>query len=167
MVGPGMNFAEDAVYAFSQKDADGKDYDGSEHDYVMRFEKGQIPPVKGFWSLTMYDPDFFFVPNPLERYSLSQRDTFVTNADGSVDLYLQAESPDPDKEANWLPAPKGKFIPMTPSSRWPGRISRKSRSSSPCRTPVAATTSSGSSTCGATCSRRSASGRREPRPRTS
>ena len=78
----------------------------------MRFEKGQMPPVKGFWSLTMYDPEFFFVPNPIDRYSLSQRDTFVTNEDGSVDLYLQAESPGPDKEANWLPAPEGKFIPM-------------------------------------------------------
>jgi hypothetical protein len=112
MIGPGMNFAEDAVYAFSENDADGKDYDGAEHAYVMRFEKGQMPPVKGFWSLTMYDPDFFFIPNPIDRYSLSQRDTFVTNADGSVDLYLQAESPGPDREANWLPAPKGKFIPM-------------------------------------------------------
>ena len=53
MIGPGMNFAEDAVYAFSEKDADGKDYDGSRHGYVMRFEPGQLPPVKGFWSLTM------------------------------------------------------------------------------------------------------------------
>ena len=112
MIGPGMNFAEDAVYPFSEKDADGKDYDASEHDYVMHIEKGQMPPVKGFWSLTMYDPDFFFVSNSIDRYSLSQRDTFVTNADGSVDLYLQAESPGPDKQANWLPAPKGKFVPM-------------------------------------------------------
>jgi hypothetical protein len=121
MIGPGMNFAEDAVYPFSEKDADGKEYDGAKHAYVMRFEKGQLPPVKGFWSLTMYDPDFFFVPNPLNRYSLSQRDTFVTNADGSVDLYLQAESPGPDKEANWLPAPKGKFIPML-RLYWPQNV---------------------------------------------
>ncbi len=112
MIGPGLNFPQDALYPFSEKDAEGKDYDGSEHGYVMRFEKGQMPPVKGFWSLTMYDPDFFFVPNPIDRYSLSQRDTFAANADGSVDLYLQAESPGPGKEANWLPAPKGKFIPM-------------------------------------------------------
>ena len=112
MIGPGLNFPQDALYPFSEKDADGKDYDGSKHRYVMRFEKGQMPPVKGFWSLTMYDPDFFFVPNPIDRYSLSQRDTFAANADGSVDLYLQAESPGPDKEANWLPAPKGKFVPM-------------------------------------------------------
>jgi len=112
MIGPGLNFPQDALYPFSEKDADGKEYDGSRHEYVMRFEKGQLPPVKGFWSLTMYDPDFFFIPNPIDRYSLSQRDTFAANADGSVDLYLQAESPGPDKEANWLPAPKGKFIPM-------------------------------------------------------
>jgi hypothetical protein len=112
MIGPGLNFPEDAIYPFSQKDADGHEYDGSKHGYVMRFERGRMPPVKGFWSLTMYDPDFFFVPNPIDRYSLSQRDTFVTNEDGSVDLYLQAESPGPEREANWLPAPKGKFIPM-------------------------------------------------------
>ena len=109
MIGPGMNFAEDAVYPLSEKDADGDEYDGSKHRYLMRFEQGQLPPVKGFWSLTMYDPDYFFVPNSIDRYCLSQRDTFVANEDGSVDLYLQAESPAPDKETNWLPAPNGKF----------------------------------------------------------
>ena len=77
LIGPGLNFPQDAMYPFSEKDADGDEYDGSKHRYVMRFEKGQLPPVKGFWSLTMYDPDFFFVPNPIDRYSLSQRDTFV------------------------------------------------------------------------------------------
>ena len=112
MIGPGMNFAEDAVYAFSEKDADGHDYDGAKHRYVVRFEPGRLPPVKGFWSLTMYDADFFFVANPLDRHCLSQRDSFVENADGSVDLYLQAESPGPGLETNWLPAPKGKFVPM-------------------------------------------------------
>ena len=112
LIGPGLNFPQDALYPFSEKDADGKTYDGAAHKYVMRFEKGQMPPVKGFWSLTMYDPEFFFVPNPINRYNLSQRDKLVANPDGSVDLYLQAESPGPDKDANWLPAPKGKFIPM-------------------------------------------------------
>jgi hypothetical protein len=112
LIGPGLNFPQDAVYPFSEKDTEGKDYDGAVHKYVMHFEKGQMPPVKGFWSLTMYDPDFFFVPNQINRYNLSQRNTFITNSDGSVDLYLQAESPGPEKEANWLPAPKGKFVPM-------------------------------------------------------
>ena len=73
-----------------------------------------MPPVKvdGFWSLTMYDGDRFFVPNALNRYTLSQRDNLMANADGSVDIYLQADSPGKDKEANWLPAPKGKFSVM-------------------------------------------------------
>ena len=77
---------------------------------MIHFEKGQFPPVKAFWSLTLYAPDFFFVPNPINRYELSQRNKFVTNKDGSVDMYLQAESPGKAKEANWLPAPKGKFV---------------------------------------------------------
>jgi hypothetical protein len=112
LIGPGLNFPQDAVYPFSEKDEHGEKYDGAAHKYVIHFEKGGMPPVKGFWSLTMYDPEFFFVPNAINRYNLSQRNTIVTNPDGSVDLYLQAESPGPEKEANWLPAPKGKFIPM-------------------------------------------------------
>ena len=112
LIGPGLNYPQDAVYPFSEKDEHGEKYNGASHRYVMHFDKGRMPPVKGFWSLTMYDPEFFFVPNPINRYNLSQRNTFVTNADGSVDLYLQADSPGPDKDANWLPAPKGKFVPM-------------------------------------------------------
>ena len=57
----------------------------------------------------MYDPDFFFVPNAINRYELSQRNKFATGSDGSIELYLQAEPPGEDREANWLPAPKGKF----------------------------------------------------------
>ena len=57
---------------------------------TVRFEKGQLPPAEAFWSLTMYDDDFFFVPNPIRRYDLAQRDKLVANPDGSVDMYLQA-----------------------------------------------------------------------------
>ena len=110
LLGPGWNRPQDAVYPLSQKDAAGDEYDGAKHKYVIRFDKGKLPPADAFWSLTMYDGDFFFVPNALNRYDLAQRDKLVTNADGSVDLYLQAESPGKDKEANWLPAPKGKFV---------------------------------------------------------
>ena len=78
----------------------------------MHFPKGQLPPVNGFWSLTMYDKDYFFVANPLNRYSISARQNLKPNADGSVDLYIQNESPGADKESNWLPAPKDKFILM-------------------------------------------------------
>ena len=111
MLGPGWNLSADAVYPASEKGADGKDYDGDKK-YVIRFEKGQMPPVNGFWSLTMYDANRFFVPNPLNRYTLSQRDHLPASADGSVIIYLQADSPGKDKEANWLPAPEGKFSVM-------------------------------------------------------
>lgn len=112
LIGPGLNFPQDAVYPFTLKDQHGDKYDGA-HKYIIHFDKGMLPPVKGFWSITMYDPDFFFVANPIDRYNLSQRNTFVTNSDGSVDMYLQAQSPGKDKEANWLPAPaEGNFIVM-------------------------------------------------------
>ena len=88
-----------------------KTYSGA-NKYVMHFNKGELPPVDGFWSLTMYDADYFFVPNPINRYTVSQRNKFKANADGSVDLYIQNESPGKDKESNWLPAPKDKFILM-------------------------------------------------------
>jgi hypothetical protein len=110
-IGLGANRPQDAIYPTSEKDADGKEYDGTKH-YVMHFDKGQFPPVDGFWSLTMYDKDMFFVPNVLKRQTLSSRNKFVTNADGSVDLYLQTDSPGKAKEANWLPAPAARFIPM-------------------------------------------------------
>ena len=78
----------------------------------MHFAKGQTPPADGFWSLTMYDDKYFFVDNPLNRYTLSSRFNFKYNADGSLDLYLQNHTPGPEKESNWLPAPKGRFILM-------------------------------------------------------
>ena len=71
LLGPGWNRPQDAVYPLSQKDAKGDDYDGAKHKYVIRFEKGQLPPAEAFWSLTMYDNDFFFVPNAINRYDLA------------------------------------------------------------------------------------------------
>lgn len=112
MLGPGLNFPEDAVYPLSLKDAEGKEYNGEEYNYVVHFDKGKLPPVKGFWSITLYDETFFFAANAINRYNLSQRDSLISNADGSVDMYIQSESPGADKQANWLPAPKGKFILM-------------------------------------------------------
>jgi hypothetical protein len=111
-IGLGANRPQDAIYPTGEKDGSGGDFDASSKKYVIHFDKGQMPPVDGFWSITMYDASYFFVPNALNRYTLSQRNKFITNADGSVDLYLQADSPGKAKEANWLPAPKAKFIPM-------------------------------------------------------
>ena len=110
-IGLGANRPQDAVYPTSEIDVEGKPYMGN-NNYVMRFPKGQLPPVDGFWSLTMYDAEYFFYANPLNRYTLSARNALKANADGSVDLYLQHENPGPDKESNWLPAPEGRFIPM-------------------------------------------------------
>jgi hypothetical protein len=110
-IGLGANRPQDAVYPTSEVDADGKPYDGA-NKYVMHFAKGQLPPVRGFWSLTMYDGQYFFVLNPLNRYTLSSRFKFNYNKDGSLDLYIQKDSPGKDKEANWLPAPAGTFILM-------------------------------------------------------
>jgi len=110
-IGLGANRLQDAIYPTSEADATGKPYDGSKK-YVMHFEKGQTPPADGFWSLTMYDDKYFFVDNPLNRYTLSSRFNFKYNADGSLDLYLQNQNPGPEKEANWLPAPQGRFILM-------------------------------------------------------
>jgi len=110
-IGLGANRPQDAIYPTSMKDAEGNAYDGA-NKYIMNFPPGQLPPVEGFWSLTMYDAGYFFVANPLNRYSISQRQDLKKNADGSVDLYIQHESPGADKESNWLPAPDGKFILM-------------------------------------------------------
>jgi hypothetical protein len=91
---------QDAIYPTSEADADGKPYDGA-NKYVMHFDKGQMPPVNGFWSLTMYNEEYFFVDNPLNRYNVSSRSKFKENADGSVEVFIQHETPGSDKEANW------------------------------------------------------------------
>ena len=110
-IGLGANRIQDACYPTSQKDSDGKEYVGS-NKYVMRFPKGQLPPVGGFWSLTMYDEKYFFVANPINRYSISARQSLKPNPDGTIELYIQKDSPGVDKESNWLPAPAGKFVLM-------------------------------------------------------
>lgn len=107
-VGLGANLPQDAIYPMSPGPSPTQTYSGA-NKYVMHFDKGHMPPVKAFWSLTMYDADYFFVANPLNRYTLSQRNPLKENPDGSVDLYIQADSPGADKESNWLPAPRDRF----------------------------------------------------------
>jgi len=109
--GLGANRPQDAVYPTSEGPELLAKYSGA-NKYVMRFEKGQLPPAKGFWSITMYDDQYFFVPNPINRYTVSSRNKFKTNPDGSIDVHVQNESPGKDKESNWLPAPKGGFVLM-------------------------------------------------------
>jgi hypothetical protein len=110
-IGLGANRPQDAIYPTSEGPDIVQKYSGA-NKYVMHFNKGELPPVNGFWSLTMYDASYFFVDNPLNRYNVSSRSKFKPNADGSIDVYIQNESPGKDKESNWLPAPTGDFILM-------------------------------------------------------
>ncbi|KKK58199.1 hypothetical protein LCGC14_3046850, partial [marine sediment metagenome] len=108
LIGLGANVPEDAVYPMTSVDSDGKQYDGR-HRYVLHFEKDKLPPVRGFWSLSMYDEEMYFADNPIGRYAIGDRDKLRFNKDGSLDIYIQHASPDKDKVSNWLPAPKGNF----------------------------------------------------------
>ena len=103
--GVGGNLVEDAVYPLTLVDSDGQKLSGA-NKYVLRFAKGQIPPVDAFWSLTLYDKDSYLVDNALNRYALGDRSDCKLGDDGSLTIYMQSESPGKDKESNWLPTPK-------------------------------------------------------------
>jgi hypothetical protein len=107
-VGLGANLPEDAIYPINLADQSGKPLDGNNR-YALHFDKTDMPPVDAFWSITLYDSDGFQVANALNRFAVSSWMPFKYNADGSLDLYFANESPGPDKESNWLPAPKGPF----------------------------------------------------------
>lgn len=111
--GLGANLAKDAIYPTAKTDSQGRPLDASKSSYVIRFpNKEALPPVKGFWSITLYDDQFFFFKNPLNRQNISQRDKLVANPDGSIDIYVQNQRPAQEKQANWLPAPNGPFVLM-------------------------------------------------------
>ncbi len=107
------NLPQDAVYPYTEVDSEGRTLSG-ENKYRLIFAKGETPPVNGFWSITMYEIDkgWWFVPNPLNKFTVSLRDNPIYNPDGSLTLFFQNGSPGKDKEANWLPAPKGNFVAM-------------------------------------------------------
>ena len=107
-LGLGANVPEDAIYPLNLGDESGRPLDGT-NKYTIHFEKGATPPANAFWSITLYDNEGFQVPNSLNRFDVSSWMPWKYNADGSLDLYFQNESPSKDKEANWLPAPKGPF----------------------------------------------------------
>ena len=108
MLGLGSNAAEDAVYPILLADADGNAVSG-DNDYVMHFDADKLPPVRSFWSVTVYDADGFQVANEINRFALGDRDPLRYNDDGSLDLYVQNQNPSADKQANWLPAPRAPF----------------------------------------------------------
>ena len=107
-LGLGANLPEDAIYPVNLVDDTGRPLEGT-HKYTLHFDKADLPPADAFWSVTLYDSEGFQVPNALNRFNLSSWMPLKYNMDGSVDLYFQNESPGADREANWLPAPKGAF----------------------------------------------------------
>ncbi|NKK78949.1 DUF1254 domain-containing protein [Rhizobium leguminosarum] len=121
------NDAVEAMYPYTRTDATGEPLDGSKHKYTITFAPGQLPPVNAFWSVTMYDgKSQFLVKNPINRYLINSPmlSGMKKEADGSLTLYIQKDSPGADKESNWLPAPDDKIYlvmrlywpnPATPS----------------------------------------------------
>ena len=107
-IGLGANLPEDAIYPLNLSDDTGRPLDGS-NKYTLHFEKSATPPVNAFWSVTLYDSEGFQVANPLNRFAVSSWMPFKYDPDGALTLYFQNESPGKDKEANWLPAPRGAF----------------------------------------------------------
>ena len=108
LIGLGVNLPEDAVYPASFVDGDGKPYSGANR-YVLHFNEGKLPPAEAFWSVTLYDKDGFQAPNASNRFAIGSHDKLKFNSDGSLDPYIQNESPGADRESNWLPAPADVF----------------------------------------------------------
>ena len=106
-MGP-INVPQEAMYWTAKQDGARQTLSGA-HDYVLHFPPGGLPPNNVFWSLTMADAKNHFVPNPINRYSVSDPSGLVANSDGSVDIYIQNAAP-AGHESNWLPAPTGNFI---------------------------------------------------------
>ncbi len=104
------NLAEDALYWWSSANATGVPYSGG-NKYMLHFARNSTPPANAFWSVTIYDIDGRFVPNPLDQYAISSHSGNPTyNPDGSLDIYIQETTPGADKESNWLPAPPDRFM---------------------------------------------------------
>jgi hypothetical protein len=110
-VGLWGNHSYEAAYPQVFLDENGEQLNGA-RKYVLHFD--ELPPVDAFWSVTMYNmPEFYLVANPIDRYSIGDRTPGLKfDPDGSLDIYIQHESPEPDKESNWLPAPEGDFRPI-------------------------------------------------------
>jgi hypothetical protein len=105
----GCNLLEDAVYPVAKVDDAGNPLTGT-NTYVIHFNKGETPPVQGFWSITIYDKQYYFCPNALDKLTVSGRDRLKYNADDSLDLYFSHVQPVGVPQTNWLPAPAGDFI---------------------------------------------------------
>lgn len=119
MVGLGANLPADAVYPSTREDGQGEMLNGS-HRYRLHFAANALPPAKAFWSITAYGADDFLIANPLNRYALGDRDKLRYNADGSLDIWVQAQVPtDPQQQANWLPVRANEPFTLNARLYWP------------------------------------------------
>jgi hypothetical protein len=118
LAGLGANLPADAVYPNALSDADGEPLSGQRR-YVLHFPAGGLPPVRAFWSVTAYDGDGYLIANPAGRYALGDRDPLTFNADGSLDIYVQAEPPDQGRRSNWLPVDAQGAFRITARLYWP------------------------------------------------
>jgi hypothetical protein len=107
-LGLGAHVPQEALYPATFTDSQGQPLSGA-NNYTIHFDPGQTPPVDAFWSVSMYNNKSLFVDNPINRYSINSYNEVKNNTDGSLDLYIQNQSPGPDKESNWLPAPADSF----------------------------------------------------------
>ena len=119
MVGLGANLPEDAMYPNTALDHQGKALNGK-HRYRLHFAANALPPVKAFWSITAYGADEFLIDNPMQRFAIGDRDPLVFNADGSLDLWVQATPPSQkEAAANWLPVQMGAPFLLNARLYWP------------------------------------------------
>jgi hypothetical protein len=102
------NDPAEAIYLNTSTDPDGQQLTGANR-YLIHLPKGGLPESKAFWSITLYDARHNLVANPIKRYAIGDRDKLKFNADGSLDIYVQNESPGTERETNWLPSPMGEF----------------------------------------------------------
>jgi hypothetical protein len=118
LIGLGGIRPDDVVYPTAFLDGEDKPLDAASR-YVLHFDKGRTPPTNATWSISMYDPHGYYVPNSINRYNLAAWMPLQQNPDGSLDLFIQSASPGPGKEANWLPAPASGPFNVTVRIYWP------------------------------------------------
>jgi len=118
LIGLGGIWPKDVSYPTAFLDGDNKPLDAANR-YVLHFDKNQMPPANVTWSVSMYDPQGYYVANAIDRYNLAAWMPLTYNADGSLDVYIQATSPGADKGANWLPTPASGPFNMTVRIFWP------------------------------------------------
>jgi hypothetical protein len=121
LIGLGGIRPDDVVYPTAFLDGEDKPLEGGNR-YALHFDKGQTPPANATWSVSMYDPQGYYVPNAIDRYNLAMWMPLKYNVDGSLDMYIQAGSPGAEEEANWLPSPASGRFNITVRIYWPTQV---------------------------------------------